>query len=229
MGLRFLQSTPLFPDVHWAIPSRAKTEMQSQHTGAVFERTDLGQWGKNTFTYIHIFQSNKDLQRPTKGRKRSAEIMKKEIINLSLDLHLTCSEGSSNVAVLFATEVLSLFCIWTPFSCLARRIPIPIWPQRYNYNQAPSNLENNDFHLESVFLIIYNTSVLYNIVDLNDSLQGHIGNPSVTHYLPGKEPNCREKTCRRAVSLLLIGLLWILIWKLSLFCFVNSDSWQARK
>lgn len=103
MGLRFLQSTLLFPDVDWAwtfwIPSRAKTEIQSQHTGALLASTDLGQWGKNTtFTCIHIFQSNKNLQRAVKGRKRSAEIMKKEIINLSLDLHLTCSEGSSNVA-----------------------------------------------------------------------------------------------------------------------------------
>lgn len=42
--------------------------------------------------------------------------MKKEIINPSLDLHLTCSEGSSYVVVLFHT-VLSLFCT---FSCLVR-------------------------------------------------------------------------------------------------------------
>lgn len=101
MGLRFLQSTLLFPDVYWAIPPRAKTEIQSKHTGAVLERTELTQWGKKDFYMYTYFSVQQGIQRAVKGRKRSAEIMIKEIINLSLDLHLTCSEESSNVVVLF--------------------------------------------------------------------------------------------------------------------------------
>lgn len=70
VGLRVLQSTLLFPDVHWAIPSRPKTEIQSQRTGAVLERTDLGQWGKKFF-YMYIYfsiqqESSKSCERQKK-------------------------------------------------------------------------------------------------------------------------------------------------------------------
>lgn len=100
MGLRFLQSTLLCPDVYWAIPPRAKKSKANTLVLCLKGQSYLS-GERKSFTCIHIFQSNKDLQTVVKGRKRSAEIMKKEIINLSLDLHLTCCEESSNVVVFF--------------------------------------------------------------------------------------------------------------------------------